>query len=501
MTDMERRVSFPDMANGVREVEYQSTKLRKSQTDVKATEAKSKAQHPIEVADRWFASVEDLKVAFQTVLEVNEHLNDQIEMYVQESDMLRTQITKLESHCNKLSDMLRQERRSFAMGSETKSFVSQRKEWFETRMLEKSASQNSTYQDEGDNQVYEEEDIEEEADLSFWQEGEIKKQLEALQSRGDYAGWLVGDDELVMGKALGQGTFGTTYRATWRGSQVAVKSVRIKKPDEAVSFLREVDALSVFRHPNLMPFIGCCLMPPDRCWIVCEYMPGGTLYQWLYGKKGQPRKKRSLEDRLKKALEVARGMQCLEETVPFAYLHRDLKPTNVFIDGAGNARVGDFGLSRRMLPDVAATLTGETGTYIYMAPEVIRHEVYDSKADVYSWGVMFAELVNQRIPYQELYLTPIQVGLAVSDEKLRPMIASSHPQALQTLLESACDFDCDNRPTFKEIVTQLETIIYELFAHNSNVKSQDDSIAGMFGRMLKSVQGVRSHPEEKEQDG
>lgn len=57
----------------------------------------------------------------------------------------------------------------------------------------------------------------------------------------------------------------------------------------------------------------------------------------------------------------------------------------------------------------AATLTGETGTYVYMAPEMIRHELYTSKADVYSWGVLLAECLSQRPPYEGLYLTPVQV--------------------------------------------------------------------------------------------
>ena len=51
----------------------------------------------------------------------------------------------------------------------------------------------------------------------------------------------------------------------------------------------------------------------------------------------------------------------------------DLKPSNVFVDAGGAARVGDFGLARRLLPDESrASLTGETGTYLYMAPEVMR---------------------------------------------------------------------------------------------------------------------------------
>lgn len=57
----------------------------------------------------------------------------------------------------------------------------------------------------------------------------------------------------------------------------------------------------------------------------------------------------------------------------------------------------------------ATSLTGETGTYVYMAPEMIRHELYTSKADVFSWGVLLAEVLCQRPPYEGLYMTPVQV--------------------------------------------------------------------------------------------
>lgn len=64
-------------------------------------------------------------------------------------------------------------------------------------------------------------------------------------------------------------------------------------------------------------------------------------------------------------------MCALEGSRP-AILHRDLKPTNVYLDGGGACRVGDFGLARRLLAESRADLTGETGTYLYMAPEVMR---------------------------------------------------------------------------------------------------------------------------------
>lgn len=68
--------------------------------------------------------------------------------------------------------------------------------------------------------------------------------------------------------------------------------------------------------------------------------------------------------------QVCRALAALESCSP-PLLHRDVKPSNVFIDGAGAARLGDFGLARP-LPDARASLTGETGTYLYMSPEMIR---------------------------------------------------------------------------------------------------------------------------------
>jgi hypothetical protein len=53
-------------------------------------------------------------------------------------------------------------------------------------------------------------------------------------------------------------------------------------------------------------------------------------------------------------------------------LRRDLKPTNIFLDAAGHVRLGDFGLAKRLTPQGRATLTGETGTYLYMSPEMVR---------------------------------------------------------------------------------------------------------------------------------
>ena len=79
------------------------------------------------------------------------------------------------------------------------------------------------------------------------------------------------------------------------------------------------------------------------------------------------------------------------------------------VDSGGHARVADMGLARWLTPESMGVLTGETGTYLYMSPEMIRHELYNSRTDVFSWGVLLVELIAQQTPYEEQFLTPLQV--------------------------------------------------------------------------------------------
>ncbi|KAK9800891.1 hypothetical protein WJX73_007224 [Symbiochloris irregularis] len=316
----------------------------------------------------------------------------------------------------------------------------------------------------------------------------VDERWSALRDIGTASGWLVDPAEVTIGAELGQGSFGTTFRGSWRGGDLAVKRVRISKPEEATSFLREVSSLACLRHPNIMPFIGACLMPPQHCYLLCEYLPGGTLTNWLHGNRrqgGRGAPKRALADKIRMALGVARGMQALEEAQP-PILHRDLKASNVFLDAGGHPRVADMGLSRRWEPESAASLTGETGTYHYMAPEVIRHEMYDSRADVYSWGVLFAEILQQQFPYEGLYCTPVQCAMAVGDDKLRPTIPSDTPQALVAVAGACFEPEPAMRPSFGVIVHRLSTFLSSLRSSpgGSGGGSSADSTASikrMFG--------------------
>ncbi|GAX74482.1 hypothetical protein CEUSTIGMA_g1931.t1 [Chlamydomonas eustigma] len=320
-----------------------------------------------------------------------------------------------------------------------------------------------------------------------------------LISRGKASGWLIEPTEVVLGKVLGQGCFGTTYLGRWRGADVAVKCVRVSKDTELTSFLREVEAMSLVRHPNVVPFLGACIQAPDQFWLLSEFMSGGTLETWLRPGGKDPLIPRPLAHRTRAALQVAQGMAALHGCQPLI-MHRDLKPSNVFVDAGGAARIGDFGLVRRLLPEESkASLTGETGTYLYMAPEVMRHDVYDYKCDIWSWGVLFSETMDGgRLPYWYTYMTPVQIATAVAEEQLQPHIPTDLHADLQVLGNIACQFDPYTRPDFNMIVAELGPIVQQLedelsMKSNSTILSHIQHLTAEWGGVLrKAIYGQKA---------
>jgi serine/threonine protein kinase len=243
---------------------------------------------------------------------------------------------------------------------------------------------------------------------------------------------------------------------------------------------------------------------PEELWLLSELMPGGNMADWLRGRKASAvvgatagaassssSRPPPLAERVAAALDVARALAALAGARPLPIMHRDVKPSNVFIDAGGRARLGDFGLARPYCSDgvedddkeeegdktttttAAASafraaamtdLTGETGTYAYMAPEVIRHEAYDgAKADAWAFGIFLVECCTLERPYEAERLLPVQIALAVADEKLKPWIpAQLLPPSVAVLAAALCDFDPAMRPDWAFVIGELEQTVGEL---------------------------------------
>lgn len=258
---------------------------------------------------------------------------------------------------------------------------------------------------------------------------------------------------LHRGEKIASGSSGDLYHGTYHGHEVAIKFLRSEHLNNSleVEFLQEVSILKKLDHANIVRFCGACTDRPDFC-IVTEYMPGGNLYDYLH----KYHNKLDLAQILKMAIDVSKGMDYLHQ---HNIIHRDLKSANLLIDSDQVIKVADFGVAR--FESQHGDMTAETGTYRWMAPEVINHRPYDNKADVFSFAIVLWELATSKVPYDNL--TPLQAALGVR-QGLRPEIPSGLNPTLADLMRRCWDVNPTKRPSFSDITFQLETLLQHIQA-------------------------------------
>lgn len=262
---------------------------------------------------------------------------------------------------------------------------------------------------------------------------------------------------LKMDKKVASGSCGDLYRGRYLGQDVAIKVLnpeRLSK-DLEQEFSQEIMILRKVKHENVVRFIGACTKPPHLC-IVTEFLSGGSLYDYLHSQEGTLR----LPTLVKYAIDVSKGMEYLHEN---KIIHRDLKAANLLMDMNYVVKVADFGVARFLTQ--SGLMTAETGTYRWMAPEVINHELYDQKADVFSFAIVLWELLTAKLPYDSM--TPLQAALGVR-QGLRPPIPENTPPSVATILRNCWEKDPSKRPSFSEITIKLEEILGEVSDRGEN---------------------------------
>lgn len=257
------------------------------------------------------------------------------------------------------------------------------------------------------------------------------------------------------GTLIGEGAYGEVYLVKWRGTEVAAKTIRSSiASNEMVkkTFLKELALWQKLRHPNIVQFLGV-LRHSNRLIFLTEYLCNGSLYDIL-------RKRGRLDPptAVAYALDIARGMNYLHQHKPHAIIHRDLTPRNVLQDEAGHLKVTDFGLSKIVQEkDFGYKMTGGTGSYRYMAPEVYRRESYGKSVDVFSFALIVHEMF-QGGPSNKME-TPEKVADRRAYEDSRPAMSSYlYPEPIRMLLRECWHKNPECRPTFEDIILQLEMI-------------------------------------------
>lgn len=277
--------------------------------------------------------------------------------------------------------------------------------------------------------------------------------------------WEIDPKHLKFGSKVASGSYGDLYRGTYCSQDVAIKVLKPERinSDMQKEFAQEVFIMRKVRHKNVVQFIGACTKPPSLC-IVTEFMSGGSVYDYLHKLKGVFK----LPSLLKVAIDVSKGMNYLHQN---NIIHRDLKAANLLMDENEVVKVADFGVAR--VKAQSGVMTAETGTYRWMAPEVIEHKPYDHKADVFSFGIVLWELLTGKLPYE--YLTPLQAAVGVVQKGLRPTIPKNSQPKLAELLERCWQQDPALRPDFSEIIEILQQIAKEVGEESEERRKEKSS--------------------------
>ncbi|KAK3206853.1 hypothetical protein Dsin_020899 [Dipteronia sinensis] len=198
---------------------------------------------------------------------------------------------------------------------------------------------------------------------------------------------------------LGIGGFGSVYKGKLLdGMDIAVKVFSLQVEWVLKSFDDECEVMGKIRHRNLVKIISCCSSLDFKA-LVLEYMPNGSLEQWLYSYNYCF----DILQRLNIMIDVASALEYLHHGYGTPIVHCDLKPSNVLLDEDMAAHVGDFGMAKLLSEEDSMTQTHTLATVGYMAPEYGSEGIVSVRGDVYSFGILMMETFTRKKPIDNMF--------------------------------------------------------------------------------------------------
>jgi uncharacterized RDD family membrane protein YckC len=245
-----------------------------------------------------------------------------------------------------------------------------------------------------------------------------------------------------LGRRLGEGGMGAVFEAeeVTTGRRVALKLIKPEyagSPEAVDRFRHEGRVASMVAHPRCV-FVLAVDEEAGRPYIVMELMPGATLKDLVSERGALPP-----DEAVAKILDVIEGLQAAHR---LEVIHRDVKPSNCFLEADGRVKVGDFGLAKSLVQDAHLTKTGAfVGTPHFASPEQIRTEPIDARTDVYSVAATLFYLLTGKPPF---FGSDTMATLARIVSDPAPLLRSFRPElspALERVVLRGLERDRDQR--------------------------------------------------------
>ncbi|GAM26581.1 hypothetical protein SAMD00019534_097560 [Acytostelium subglobosum LB1] len=306
-------------------------------------------------------------------------------------------------------------------------------------------------------------------------------------------------DDLEFGPEIGKGAYGKIFKGEYFGTPVGIKEISLSPKEshykDMVKFIQREVAMLRFSHPNLVQFIG--IAERAQCiYIVTEFVAGGDLAYYLFKNKESntlcpttPEQQQYCDRLVNKRMSIGGASDTLAGDnnsterlvnmswplrIKIAYdvacamtylhsrqvIHRDLKSTNLLVGESWRIKVCDFGFARTASPLSKAKRMTICGTDNWMAPEVMLGEDYNQACDVFSYGIVLAEIIT-RLEITGL-MRPFSLKYGLDVDVLLPLIPRDCPPPFLKLALDCTEYDPLKRPTFKEITERLKSLTKRL---------------------------------------
>ena len=309
-----------------------------------------------------------------------------------------------------------------------------------------------------------------------------------------------------VARRLGSGNFGTAWIVTDlktkddKDKLKALKEIPIGdlQEDESIEAVREASLLRNLDHPGIVKFHDSFIDGSFFC-IVTEYCEGGDLDMKIADTR---KKHKNIPEAqvIEWLIQLLLAMQYMHER---RVLHRDLKARNIFLRN-NMIKIGDFGISRILMgtKDMASTFVG---TPYYMSPEVLKHEGYNSKSDVWSIGCILYEMCALKHAFEGQSLMGVMYKIV---EGNLPDWPSKYSKDLKGIFEELLIKDPTKRPSANDalkltFIAKQMAFLKTTLMDKHNQKGQKDNVQveknQLFNDLKKDIkiEQLRLEAEEK----
>ncbi|XP_062183080.1 G-type lectin S-receptor-like serine/threonine-protein kinase At1g11330 isoform X2 [Phragmites australis] len=234
------------------------------------------------------------------------------------------------------------------------------------------------------------------AKMNVQEAGALVWELEGRSSEFtfyDFSQVLESTNNFSEENKLGQGGFGPVYKGRFPdGLEIAVKRLASHSGQGFTEFKNEIQLIAKLQHTNLVRLLGCCSQGEEKT-LIYEYLPNKSLDFFIFDET-----RKALLDWNKRLViieGIAQGLLYLHKHSRLRVIHRDLKASNILLDCEMKPKISDFGLAKIFSTnDTEGNTKRIVGTYGYMAPEYAAEGLFSIKSDVFSFGVLFLEIVS-----------------------------------------------------------------------------------------------------------